>query len=416
MPPDPNKADNDEDDDDEEEEDSGDEEEEEDDAGGCNEASRQQPEFEAVCHYKTILKDAPPGFENDSYEVNYHHLSGGESCSEHSNNKNDGGGAPANDHNSSPGQNWSDPNFRCTSNFVFTQKEGFRLRASAKVEEQQQQPTMPPPPPTQMPHPAPPTSAGGGFKLRVSSDTDNSRSLRPVVRSSSTDRILDSSDYGAHQDSAGVACMRSYTSTQDESSDVPQAVFIRPPAKMRIFQTEVEDDDDDEEDDDDDDVDDDDDEACPPIPPPRSKSKESSLSTGPLASRHRSSKEIASASEVVDAAGLATSRSPNDRSVYFDAMQDQQQCHDPSSKASTSGGLGAPQRRTTPAGQDRSLGSFRESQNVESVSPKEIVKNQYHHSEVASSGGDSCSRSCSDHSNKNPQNSTGLLIIVEILF
>ena len=167
----------------------------------------------AVCHYTTILKDAPPGFDNDDYEVNYHHLNEQDACTTEDN---DGGAA--NDQ-TSPGQNWSSPQINRTSNFVFTQKEGFRLRASAQVEE--------------------PVT---GFKLRVSSDTDNSRS-RPVVRSSSSDRILDSSEYA--QQESGV--VRSYTqSTQDESSDVPQAVFIRPPARMRIFQTEVEDDEDDE--------------------------------------------------------------------------------------------------------------------------------------------------------------------------
>ena len=359
-------------DDENEDEDDNDEEEEDEDEDGGGEVK--EGYVAAVCHYTTILKDAPPGFDNDDYEVNYHHLNEQDVTTE----DNDGGAA--NDH-TSPGQNWSSPQINRTSNFVFTQKEGFRLRASAKVDE-------------------PVTPAGAqtaaGFKLRLSSDTDNSRS-RPVVRSTSSDRILDSSGDYAHQES-GVA--RSYTqSTQDESSDVPQAVFIRPPARMRIFQTEVEDDEDDadqdEEDEEDDNeaVEEEDDE--PPVPPPRSKSKESSLSTGPMASRHRS-KDV----------DVEASRSPNERSVYFDAMDQHgvsvpAQCHGDQSSATSSAAV---QRRSTPADQNRSLGSFRESKN--DVEKKEIVK--LHHSEVASSGGDSCSRSCSDHSNnkQHPQSSS----------
>lgn len=99
------------------------------------------------------------------------------------------------------------------------------------------------------------------------------------------------------------------------------------------------------------------------------------------------------------------SRSPNERSVYFDAVDGGGvQCNniDPSSVTSSGGG---PHRRTTPAGQDRSLGSFRESQNVESVEKKEVKLVEFATGSAiatcCSSGGDSCnSRSCSDHSNK----------------
>ena len=392
---DPNNIDAHDNDDDEDEDDVGDEEDEEedDDEEEGGEGGEAKEEYvAAVCHYTTILKDAPPGFDNDDYEVNYHHLNEQDVTTE----DNDGG--PANDH-TSPGQNWSSPQINRTSNFVFTQKEGFRLRASAKVEDPMASSGGAA---VGVPQPVSTSAASSGYKFKVSTETTDTSRSRPVVRSSSSDRILDSSEY-AHQ----------ILSTQDDSSDVPQAVFIRPPGRMRIFQTEVEDDEDDEDREDDDEEEDDDDDE-PPIPPPRSKSKESSLSTGPLASRHRT-KDGSS----IGAAELeAASRSPNERSVYFDATDQQHivhqqvtQCHDPSSVASSSVGGHGPQRRTTPAGQDRSLGSFRESQNVESVEKKEIVSQSAkmhhgHHSEVASSGGDSCSRSCSDHSNKHPHSTS----------
>lgn len=326
----------------EEEEDEDDEEEEDENDGEENYVA-------AVCQYTTILKDAPPGFDNDDYEVNYQNLN-------NQDNTTDENEAAANDH-TSPGQNWSSPQLnRNTSNFVFShQKDGaFRLKASAKIDD--------------------PVIGMKAPRIKTTStDTDTSR--RPT-RSSSSERIIDSSagDFPSHEP------IRSYTqSTQDESSDVPQAVFIRPPARMRIFQTEVDDDEDDEHEDDQEE-DEEDEEDEPPIPPPRSKSKESSLSSRAGVMRGKDEE----------------SRSPNDRSVYFDAAEHQSvQCNNDG--ASSSGGGHGPPRRTTPAGQDRSLGSFRESQNVESVEKKEMKT----FSEVAgSSGGDSCnSRSCSEHSN-----------------
>ncbi len=304
----------------------------------------------AVCQYTTILKDAPPGFDNDDYEVNYQNLNNQDTT-----NTGDENEAAANDH-TSPGQNWSSPQMnRNATNFVFAHnKEGFRLRA--KVDE----------PVISMKAP------------RIKSSSDNSR----PTRSSSSERIIDNSSEFATHEHVG----RSYAtqSTQDDSSDVPQAVFVRPPARMRIFQTEVDDDDDeDEEEDEEDDEEEEEDE--PPIPPPRSKSKESSLSS-------RGGSGVMRKQDTAD-----DSRSPNERSVYFDAATDHNnttassvQCNNEGGGSVTSGAAHGPPRRSTPAGQDRSLGSFRESQNVESVEKKEVV----------SGSGDSCnSRSCSDHSN-----------------
>lgn len=319
----------------------------------------------AVCQYTTILKDAPPGFDNDDYEVNYQNLNNQDNTTDETE-------AAANDH-TSPGQNWSSPQIN-TTNFVFAHHNkdstGFRLRASAKVEE--------------------PVIGLKAPRIKTSTDTDNSR--RPTHRSSSSERIIDTSADMATHEPLG----RSYTqSTQDESSEgVAQAVFIRPPARMRIFQTEVDDDEEDEEEEEEegeDEENEDDDE--PPVPPPRSKSKESSLSS-------RGGGGIVVRKDTTTDGGVE-SRSPNDRSVYFDAAEQHHssvQCDAASSV--TSGAGHGPQRRTTPAGQDRSLGSFRESQNVESVEKKEIVTG-------SASGGDSCnSRSCSDHSNKHHSSSS----------
>ena len=76
------------------------------------------------------------------------------------------------------------------------------------------------------------------------------------------------------------------------------------------------------------------------MPPPRSKSKESSLVN-----------ELKS-----------PSRSPNERSVYYDAVAEHSQ-----GVGVGGGGGGAVKGFATSGGQGRSLGSFRESKNVESV-------------------------------------------------
>ena len=359
----------------------------------------------AVCQYTTILKDAPPGFDNDDYEVNYHNLNNQDNTEDHDNEN-----EAANDH-TSPGQHWSSPQINRSgtgagqqaANFVFSQqKEGFRLRASsAKMQGSDKTSNNSSNNDPVISMKAPRVALGG--------TSGSSEQSRPTPgRSTSSERIIDSctGDYNATQtqDPTGMF------STQDESSDVPQAVFIRPPARMRIFQTEVDDDDDDDEDDQDADEEADEDEDDePPVPPPRSKSKESSLS-----SRGGGGMRKHGPPTTTETGNDMESRSPNERSVYFDAVDSGVQCNqnqigaaitDPSSV--TSGGGHGPQRRTTPAGQDRSLGSFRESQNVESVEKKEIVPKPLEAFAVStaaccSSGGtDSCnSRSCSDHSNK----------------
>ena len=63
------------DDDDDDEEDDDEEEDDDDNVRG----DRQQPPdyVAAVCQYTTILKDAPPGFDNEEYEVNYLNLEKG---------------------------------------------------------------------------------------------------------------------------------------------------------------------------------------------------------------------------------------------------------------------------------------------------------------------------------------------------
>ena len=345
------------------------EDQDEDEEGEEEEEEEEEEYVAAVCHYTTILKDAPPGFDNDEYEVYYHNLNNDTTDEAEAE-------AAANDH-TSPGQNWSSPQINRHSNhFVFAQKTagggGGILRASTKISADEK-----------------PKSSSGmhrGHHSKASSETDSKR-LQPA-RSSSSERLIDTN----------------YTqSTQDESaSDVPQAIYIRPPARMRIFQTEVEDDDEDGEGDEGEDEDGGSGkEEEPPIPPPRSKSKESSLSSRGGGGALRSKEDVTEGG-MGGGLGPAASRSPNDRSVYFDAVQ----CNNDLSSV-TSGGGAVPPRRTTPAGQDRSLGSFRESQNVESVEKKEIMKL----SEVTSSGGDSCSRSCSDHSagggGKQHLNSTG---------
>ena len=397
---------------DEDDEDEADEEDEEDDEDGeeaadCGGGGRGHGEqyVAAVCQYTTILKDAPPGFDNDDYEVNYHNLNNQDTNTDNENE------TAANDH-TSPGQHWSSPQINRSSNpaaaanFVFSQqKEGFRLRASSTQKMDK---------------------SGGGTSNLTNTDSVigmraprvslGSSEGRPTpARSSSSERIIDNStDFNATQGEVDDKCL--IYSTQDESSDVPQAVFIRPPARMRIFQTEVDDDEDEDDDQDADEEGEEDEDDEPPIPPPRSKSKESSLSSrgGTGGPGMRKPANAIDNSGGVGGAGDLESRSPNERSVYFDAVDGGVgggvQCNniDPSSVTSSGGG---PHRRTTPAGQDRSLGSFRESQNVESVEKKEVKLVEFATGSAiaacCSSGGDSCnSRSCSDHSNKKPTRSS----------
>jgi len=301
---------------DEDDEDEADEEDEEDDedgeeaAGGGGRGHGEQY-VAAVCQYTTILKDAPPGFDNDDYEVNYHNLNNQDTNTDNENE------TAANDH-TSPGQHWSSPQINRSSNpaaaanFVFSQqKEGFRLRASSTQKMDK--------------------SAGGNSNLTNTDPVIGMRAPRVSLgssegrptpaRSSSSERIIDNStDFNATQGEVDDKCL--IYSTQDESSDVPQAVFIRPPARMRIFQTEVDDDEDEDDDQDADEEGEEDEDDEPPIPPPRSKSKESSLSSrggtgGP--GMRKPANAIDNSGGVVGAGDLE-SRSPNERSVYFDAV------------------------------------------------------------------------------------------------
>ena len=70
------EEDEDEDEDDEDGENEGEEENREEEAKNCQKSGEQsKPEYvAAVCQYTTILKDTPPGFDNDKYEVNYLNL------------------------------------------------------------------------------------------------------------------------------------------------------------------------------------------------------------------------------------------------------------------------------------------------------------------------------------------------------
>ena len=224
-------------------------------------------------------------------------------------------------------------------------------------------------------------------------------------------------------------------SSREESSDErPHAVFVRP-SRMKIFQTEVEDDEEEEEEDEDDEEEEEEEEEededenrnptnngeeesedAPPVPPPRSKSKESSLAndksnsktSGPVSMPGISSKATKSDNNM-----KSPSRSPNDRSVYFDAVGEPEPQHyggqrilDGSGGNKNSSAVirmhvggnndhpGGPGRRSTSGNQERSLGSFCESKNKETVEKGKISEPHLR------SSSESCSRSGSDHSNK----------------
>jgi len=104
---------------------------------------------------------------------------------------------------------------------------------------------------------------------------------------------LEKGEYGRYYLSHGNDTTGTTTHSKDDSSDDlgPHAVFIRP-TRMRIFQTELEDEEGEEEEEED----------QPPVPPPRSKSKE--------------------ATAILNETKSPTRNSPNERSVYYDALEE----------------------------------------------------------------------------------------------
>ena len=338
---------------DDNEEEEGEEEEDDDDEEG-DEEDGQPPEYvAAVCQYTTILKDAPPGFSNEEYEVNYLNLEKGV-------------GPDGRDKNIP--RTWSNPQI-CDSDDggggrggESGNSSGSKKRKEQRRQQQQHQQQI-------REH----RSGDGKVTIGTSSSSPLSNTSRMKITTSGSGRIPSSysSDFKLAR-SNGKGRDIEYIEIEDEEEEEEDqkggvtgrfAIQIGPSSaknRGKFFQTEVDDDeedgggdgednqdeddeeeeegeeeeeeDDDEEEGEEDGEEDEEESDNPPIPPPRSKSKESSL--------------------VNVAAGdvKSPSRSPNDRSVYYDAVAEPQQG-------------GGHRGHGGGGGQQRSLGSFRE--NVE---------------------------------------------------
>ena len=472
---------------DDEEEGENEEEEDDDEEESEEEGNNRAPAkyVGAVCQYTTILKDAPPGFSNDEYEVNYLNLEKGVTTTNTTTTTVSGADSGA---GTIPLMDKNIP--RTYSNPQMSDKESTQSKKHY-LGQGQRAGGKPSSTPYRIGTRNSSTSSSSGVVKKVPQPKEgvarkvslpNTYSVERMSRDNeSSERMIgeecededdpeddeeeeEEEEDGKEEDvvinnvgkfsirvEKGETVFSRYLSNQqqtenskEESLDevVPHAVFVRPTHRMKIFQTEVDDDDEDQ-DENEDEVDSDNNkvkkshtgfgikqitgrkepeesEDEPPIPPPRSKSKESSLAmdrsngtkTGPVTVPAISN--IKSSGDHMDI--KSPSRSPNDRSVYFDAMGDSiehgnSSVNNPagcavirSSGSSVNDPPGCPQRRTTSGGQERSLGSFREGKNKEIVEQKtgKTSDSQQH----LRSSSESCSRSISDHQQVKQQQSS----------
>ena len=482
----------------EEDEDVDEEEEEEEDEESDEEANNRAPAkyVAAVCQYTTILKDAPPGFSNDEYEVNYLNLEKGVTTN---NTTTSGsvadsgvGGANAGIDKSIP-RTYSNPQLS-ENESPYPKKKNYHQRSGggAKVETSSTK--------YRVTRNSSSSSSSVGVVQKVPQpkegvakkvslpNTSYSIENRMSRENESSEMMIgeegEAEDYEDEDDEEedeeeeedgreedvvinnvgkfsirvekGETVFTRYLSNQqqtdnskeDSTDEVGPHVFVRPTHRMKIFQTEVDDDEDDE-DENGDEVDSDNNkikkshtgfglkqittrkeqpdesEDEPPVPPPRSKSKESSLamdrSNGTKTGNPITVPAITNIKNSGDPQGdiKSPSRSPNDRSVYFDAMGDPVTDHGPSAGVINpslgavirSGGVsssvndppGGLARRSTSGAQERSLGSFREGKNKEIVEQQktgktsETMQQQYQQQQHLRSSSESCSRSISDH-------------------
>ena len=248
-------------DDEEEEEEDG--EDEQQDAGGQEEDEEddyvRNEYVAAVCRYTTIVNDVPPGFDNEAEEERNGSSSNTRSSS--TNNRADSKGTRS-QHSQATRlrQTLEDTVYRVDrSNKIIRELSSTPNRDGSTEDDDLA------------------AAADHGSGLVGSSNTTTGKfSIK-----------LEKGEYGRYFLSHGNDTTGTTSHSKDDSSDepLPHAVFIRP-TRMRIFQTELEDEEGEE-----------DDEDQPPVPPPRSKSKESATKS-------------------------PTRSSPNERSVYYDAIDE----------------------------------------------------------------------------------------------
>ena len=213
----------------------------------------------AVCRYTTIVNDVPPGFDNEAEEERNGSSSNTRSSS--TNNRADSKGTRS-QHSQATRlrQTLEDTVYRVDrSNKIIRELSSTPNRDGSTEDDDLA------------------AAADHGSGLVGSSNTTTGKfSIK-----------LEKGEYGRYFLSHGNDTTGTTSHSKDDSSDepLPHAVFIRP-TRMRIFQTELEDEEGEE-----------DDEDQPPVPPPRSKSKESATKS-------------------------PTRSSPNERSVYYDAIDE----------------------------------------------------------------------------------------------
>ena len=263
------------------------EDQEEDEEGEGEEGEEEEEEEEeyiqneyvaAVCRYTTIVNDVPPGFDNEQEEEGDKNGSSSTRSGSHRAGGADSGGISKGTRSITSGNGGS----QATRLRQTLEDTVYRVdRVNKVIRELSVTPNHDGSTEDDDLAAAADHGSGGG----VAGSTTTTTGKFSVK--------LEKGEYGRYFLSHGNDTTGTTSHSKDDSSDdaVPHAVFIRP-TRMRIFQTELEDEEGDE----------DEEEDQPPIPPPRSKSKEGPNILGDTKSPTRSS--------------------PNERSVYYDALEE----------------------------------------------------------------------------------------------
>eukprot|EP00095_Tigriopus_kingsejongensis_P007352 snap_masked-scaffold589_size129586-processed-gene-0.24 protein:Tk07352 transcript:snap_masked-scaffold589_size129586-processed-gene-0.24-mRNA-1 annotation:"PREDICTED: uncharacterized protein LOC102681883 isoform X5" len=238
------------------------------------------PEYvAAVCQYTTILKDAPPGFNNEDYEVNYLNL--------------EKGSRPDSLDKSVP-RTWSNP--QICDNLDTHSQQPPRLPPAAINERSYEM-----------------DRSKNLIKEHRDGESHNGDQSRKVSTPGRLPNSL-SSDHFRSRNSPPQSNIEYVDNDQEEGEEEDEeegsglkevtgkfTFQVGPPMNKKIFQTELEDEDDEREEHADVTGD------LPPVPPPRSKSKEGSLNYESSNGNQYGQK--------------SPSRSPNqERSIYYDAI------------------------------------------------------------------------------------------------
>jgi len=307
----------------------------------------------AVCQYTTVLKETPPGFDDNKYEVNYMNLEKGTT------NESVEKSIP---------RNWSNPQLcdRINKNIASPRLQQASVEATLYEvdrskniamkheggrkgdDEERRKVSMPP----RLP---------GSFAAERQKDkSSNERLIEYCDEEEECEEdanLAISGKLAIHLDTGETSrefCINRLdessvrSQTKDESatctSEVEKPLFIKK-YQGRFFQTEVETSESD----------------GPPVPPPRSKSKENSVTQDRSSPKNVQGKGEKSCKSPV-------AKSPNERSVYFDAIDENDIKGHKDSKV-----IETTFPSSTKVSENRLPGSFGESKNVEFMEKKEII-------------------------------------------